>query len=205
MGRKKIAEGGTREKIVEAAKKIFIEKGYEQASVRMILEESSTVTGSFYHYFESKEELFEAVVADFLHGYENRVLEITRSDKLTILQKIQAILSNTEQSTRLYYQELQAEKLHWTIQYALHKRTIQAILPGVQEMLEREIENGTIENPLKADSLTLAAVILQGIEGILHVRSLERVDEAQLNVLKEKVIVYVNLVLGLKPEPMLSV
>ena len=58
--------GETREKILAAGTRVFFEHGFEAASVKMILEESGVVTGSFYHFFPSKEKLFEEVVKLFL-------------------------------------------------------------------------------------------------------------------------------------------
>ena len=51
--------GETREKIIAAATKVFFEHGYEDASVKMIIDEAGIVTGSFYHFFPSKEANFE--------------------------------------------------------------------------------------------------------------------------------------------------
>ena len=50
-----------RDQIIEAAEKLFYEKGYEQTSVQDVLDALSLSKGGFYHYFESKIELLEAV------------------------------------------------------------------------------------------------------------------------------------------------
>ena len=54
---------------------VFFENGYEAASVKMILAEADAVTGSFYHFFSSKEELFEAVIERFLSEYAEKTKE----------------------------------------------------------------------------------------------------------------------------------
>ena len=50
-----------RDQIIDAAEKLFYEKGYEQTSVQDVLDALSLSKGGFYHYFESKIELLEAV------------------------------------------------------------------------------------------------------------------------------------------------
>lgn len=50
-------KGETREVILDAAEKVFFQNGFEKTSVKMILEEAKIVTGSFYHFFPSKEAL----------------------------------------------------------------------------------------------------------------------------------------------------
>ena len=66
-------KGETREVILDAAEKVFFQNGFEKTSVKMILEEAQIVTGSFYHFFPSKEALFEAVTERFLNAYAERI------------------------------------------------------------------------------------------------------------------------------------
>jgi len=47
-----------RQLILEAAKKIFLEKGYEQASIRNIAEVIEYSPGTIYLYFKEKDEIF---------------------------------------------------------------------------------------------------------------------------------------------------
>ncbi len=48
----------TRARLVEAAKKVFERDGFLEARIVDIAEEANLAPGSFYHYFDSKEELF---------------------------------------------------------------------------------------------------------------------------------------------------
>ena len=60
------------DKIIECAKKEFLEKGFEGASMRSIALNSSYTTGMLYARFEDKDALFSAVVkeaADTLYNY----------------------------------------------------------------------------------------------------------------------------------------
>ena len=50
-----------RDQIIDAAERLFYEKGYEQTSVQDVLDALSLSKGGFYHYFQSKIELLEAV------------------------------------------------------------------------------------------------------------------------------------------------
>jgi AcrR family transcriptional regulator len=47
-----------RGKVVEAAFQLFIEKGYEEATIRQISERSGVSSGSIYHFFADKEGVF---------------------------------------------------------------------------------------------------------------------------------------------------
>jgi AcrR family transcriptional regulator len=53
----------TRERLVEAAKEIFEQNGFLDARISDIAERAGQSHGSFYYYFESKEEVFREVAA----------------------------------------------------------------------------------------------------------------------------------------------
>lgn len=53
----------TRERLVEAAKEIFEEHGFLAARISDIAERAGQSHGSFYYYFDSKEEIFREVAA----------------------------------------------------------------------------------------------------------------------------------------------
>ncbi|HEY0631511.1 MAG TPA: TetR/AcrR family transcriptional regulator [Thermoleophilaceae bacterium] len=64
------AEGGRREerkaqnraKLLLAARKVFAEKGYGEATARDIVRETDLATGTFYNYFEDKQDAFMALL-----------------------------------------------------------------------------------------------------------------------------------------------
>lgn len=58
----------TQEKILQSAKKEFMEKGYLEASLRNIVKQAGVTTGAFYGCYKSKEELFEALVKEAADG-----------------------------------------------------------------------------------------------------------------------------------------
>ena len=52
----------TRQRILEAASEEFRAHGFQEASVRRIADVANATTGAIYHYFPSKELLFDALV-----------------------------------------------------------------------------------------------------------------------------------------------
>lgn len=65
---------GVSKRLIEVAKKEFLEKGFEGASIRTIAREANTSPRAIYTRFENKEELFAAVVepvySDFLKMFK---------------------------------------------------------------------------------------------------------------------------------------
>lgn len=60
----------TKMKIVNAAWALFYKNGFEKTTVEEIIEESGTSRGSFYHYFEGKDELLTSLSSLFDSRYE---------------------------------------------------------------------------------------------------------------------------------------
>ena len=50
-----------KQEILNTAEQLFCKKGYEETSVQDILDILRTSKGSFYHHYESKESLLEAM------------------------------------------------------------------------------------------------------------------------------------------------
>ena len=54
----------TERKILETAKKEFLERGFNGTSMRRIAALAGVTTGALYGYFDSKEKIFDALVKD---------------------------------------------------------------------------------------------------------------------------------------------
>ena len=131
-------KGETREVILDAAEKVFFQNGFEKTSVKMILEEAQIVTGSFYHFFPSKEALFEAVTERFLNAYAERIGGILGDESLSFRQIIRMIPEEMGRSAEIFYHVLQGDKLHWTVRNALHDRTLEAMVQPLAGALRRD-------------------------------------------------------------------
>ena len=90
MARKAVLQGGKRDEIINVATKQFFEKGYEETSIRSILNDVGGEVGMFYHYFKSKDELFQVVVERFFHQYQEHFYKIVEmcTDKEEFVEKM---------------------------------------------------------------------------------------------------------------------
>lgn len=158
----------TKERILDAALKLFSENGYEGTSVKMILTQAGAVTGSFYHFFSSKEELFEAAVGKLLDGYVQAVSSLLSQPSVSFDELTDRFIRQMQKTSEDYYHVLDGRKLHWTVQQSLHNRTIYALIPPFAHALEERMSCGEIESTLETDAFTLAALLIRGTESILH-------------------------------------
>ncbi|MCM1184743.1 MAG: TetR/AcrR family transcriptional regulator [Roseburia sp.] len=67
---------GVYERILECAKKEFLEKGYTDASLRTIASEAETSTNSIYVRFKDKEGLFDAIVEPVAEEFMSRFVNV---------------------------------------------------------------------------------------------------------------------------------
>lgn len=64
MTRRALAKQQTREKVLQAARDLFIERGYEGATIRDIARAAGMSTGAVFASFTDKTELFDAILND---------------------------------------------------------------------------------------------------------------------------------------------
>ena len=64
LNRRQAAKVRTRQKVLDAARTLFAERGYEPATIRDIAKGAGMSTGAVFANFQDKAELFEAVLAE---------------------------------------------------------------------------------------------------------------------------------------------
>ena len=70
-----------RKLLIEAAKKEFLEKGYNKASLRKICANAGMTTGALYFFFEKKEDLFSSIVDPPVEELERMIIEHFKEDR----------------------------------------------------------------------------------------------------------------------------
>ncbi len=66
MKTRKASREALRNKIIKISRKLFLEQGYENTTVRQILKKAGLSTGSLYHFFKNKEEILLFSLKDAL-------------------------------------------------------------------------------------------------------------------------------------------
>lgn len=71
----------TEKKILEAAKIIFLEKGFDGARMQEIADEAGINKALLHYYFRSKEKLFDAIFQEAFQQFIPKIAEIMMTDK----------------------------------------------------------------------------------------------------------------------------
>lgn len=105
-------EVGSRfEDIVDAAAKLFSERGYAATSIQDIADEVGLLKGSLYHYIHTKEDLLEAVIQEAHHhtaalGGEALAIDGDALDKLRYVVRSHLIgAADNLAKVRVFYRE----------------------------------------------------------------------------------------------------
>jgi AcrR family transcriptional regulator len=87
-GRREERKAKNRAKLLVAARKVFAEKGYGEATARDIVRETDLASGTFYNYFNDKQDAFMALLDEM--GEKGRALvRAQRQDtKLSLEERI---------------------------------------------------------------------------------------------------------------------
>jgi len=184
MGRKPVLEGGKRDEIIDAATKLFFEKGFEGTSIRMIQREVGSEIGLFYYYFKSKDEVYNIVMDRFLKKYDVQYRNAIDSN-----EDVKFILLNffkTVQHAVKGFQENCASNVHWSIRRAIRESSLERMCPYIRECLDILENNGYPITSIPLDKL--AVVLSYGIGGIIVQRGEELSDRDMMNT--------INLLLG---------
>jgi TetR/AcrR family transcriptional regulator, transcriptional repressor for nem operon len=70
-----VSKPGTRDRLIESARHLFWERGYAGTSMADLLSHAGVNSGSFYHFFESKEALLRAVLEMYLGALRPMVVD----------------------------------------------------------------------------------------------------------------------------------
>ena len=82
----------TENKIKEAARQIFLVKGYEATKTRDIAEASGINLALLNYYFRSKKKLFDQIMTESLQTFLGVIFEVLNDPSSTIREKVQAFV-----------------------------------------------------------------------------------------------------------------
>ncbi|MBK1871894.1 MULTISPECIES: TetR/AcrR family transcriptional regulator [Marinobacter] len=91
--------------ILNSARICFQEKGYENTTIRDLIKKTDLASGTFYNYFRSKQDIFAALLTDFLSGLNENLTRSRRSAESTeefIRRSYHAVYSATAKDPLVY-------------------------------------------------------------------------------------------------------
>ncbi len=156
-GKRERTKAANRQAILAAARRVFGELGYDATTVRDIIRGTDLASGTFYNYFKSKEEVFEALQDDSALRFRPLLREqCERAESFEdfvrgTLHAYFHFLSNEKAGGRIM-QRPQAQFTHW-----VDTPEMKAIFLEVRLQIERAVGRGLAPN-IDADYLAAASI-----------------------------------------------
>ena len=132
----KVIKNGEERKheILDIAKELFIEKGYENTSIVNILEKVGIAKGTLYYYFTSKEEILDAIIDRISEQ------EISKDPSLSVQEKILGVVMslNIEDDK----EKKIVNNIHNPQNLLMHQKQFDSIIDNVVPILTKVICEG---------------------------------------------------------------
>ena len=142
-----------KKEILDAAEKLFAERGYEAATVNDILDAVKIAKGTFYYYFKSKEDVLDALIEKRISEGVAKAEEIAASS-FSPVQKLLAIMMAQKPQNQI--QEDFTAVLHEKDNAKMHQKSLtQYILrlsPCLGKVVTEGIEAGIFSTPFPNES-----------------------------------------------------
>ncbi len=156
-----------RDEIIQVARSLFLIKDYEKTTMVDIMDALNIAKGTIYHYFKSKEALFEAVIEDIVEKNISHMELLVKNSSENALEKMKLLVSAgdlSEENNKL------TEQLHKPANSALHSRLLAATLVKQAVLYAQVIEQGCGEGIFKTQaSLECAEFLLTAVQFLTDV------------------------------------
>ena len=156
-----------RSEIVEAALRLFIERGYDGTSINHIIGRAGISKGAFYHHFQSKEDLIEALAARYAEEAAAAARPVLEDESLDSFSRLTRFLASMREQKLESAAELRTtfEPLFRPENVQLYHRSQQAIVEVMRPILAGIIGRGVDEKcfDVPGDDAEAAADVILGL------------------------------------------
>jgi TetR/AcrR family transcriptional regulator, cholesterol catabolism regulator len=156
-------DGDRRREILDAASRVFLQKGVHAAGMRDIAAELGMAVGNLYYYFEDKEDLLAFVQEDALSGllaFADRVrgLDLPADARLQLLVIGHVVrLNDAREGTPGSLAHLELELLSEP-----RRRAIQVLRDRYERRFREVLDEGVAQGELRAADTGIAARLILG-------------------------------------------
>jgi TetR/AcrR family transcriptional regulator, transcriptional repressor for nem operon len=158
-----------RNEILDVAQRLTYTKGYEQMTIQDILDDIQISKGAFYHYFESKSALLEALTERMIDEAEQLLTPIVQDPHLAALEKLQhyfdtAARWKTAQKTyllallRVWYADDNA-----VVRQKVFSASAKRVIPMLTSIVSQGIQEGILDTPYPEQTSEVIYSLFQGL------------------------------------------
>ena len=172
-----------KEAFVEAAQRLMQTKGYEEMSIQDLLEELGASRGAFYHYFDSKQALLEAVVdriTDAALGSMEPVIDdasLPAADKLTRVFSDIGRWKTERRALVLSLMQVWMSDENAIFREKIRQGLMTRLVPPLTRIVQQGMAEGTFTSRSPQDTAMVLVMLIEGFQN----RALELFIARQAN------------------------
>jgi TetR/AcrR family transcriptional regulator, transcriptional repressor for nem operon len=158
-----------RNQILDVAKRLIYTVGYERMSIQEILNELKMSKGAFYHYYDSKPILLEALIDSLLDEVEQLSRSILQDPNFSAIEKLRRWFMTTSR-WKADQKEYMLALVHiWytddnaIIRQKMIMKSIKRITPIFSEVIRQGIEQGDLKTPFPDQVSEVVFYLFQGL------------------------------------------
>lgn len=139
--------------ILDVAQVLFYSKGYKQTSIQEIIDGVGIAKGTFYHYFSSKNQLLDELIARMIDQTIEMVEPVVSNEDLDALQKFHLFFRTIENwklenktffksILQIFYSDSNA-----LLRQKLMAASMSAINPSLARIVRQGVDEGVFDTP----------------------------------------------------------
>jgi len=158
-----------RNEILDSALRFVYSKGYEQMTIKDILDDLHISKGAFYHYFDSKGAVLEALVARLIDEVEPLLLSTVQDPSLTALDKLHRYFNtavrwkSTKKDLMLALLRIWYADENAIVRHKMFTATLERITPLLTEIVRQGVREGVFKTEYPDYACQVNVYLLQGL------------------------------------------
>lgn len=135
--------------ILDEAGRLFSTKGYNKCTVNDILDAVGIAKGTFYYYFNSKEEVLDAIIERVTEIVVTRADEAASNPDFSLVMKMLNIILSMRVESEVDNDLM--EELHKPENALMHQKTLSLLVTRVTPILAKVVDEGISQGIFKSD------------------------------------------------------
>ena len=167
--------------LLKIAYRMFLTRGYENTSVDEIIEQAGIAKGTYYYYFESKEQMLEDVIGMMIDEEALKAQAVLSAD-IPIPQKVVAIVASFRPTVD---EQSIGDLLNRPENALMHEKTNKKLIEKIVPLLTEVVSAGVDEGVFDCDNIPERVKIIRIVSDRLF-------DE--MNYSENDVIVFIDMI-----------
>jgi AcrR family transcriptional regulator len=163
-----------RDAFLDVAQRLVQAKGYEAMSIQDVLDELEASKGAFYHYFDSKQALLEAVVERFADVAIADLAPVLNNPNLPALRKLERFFAGVarrkaeQKDLVLAIIEIWNSDGNAIVREKLRRLTVSRMVPLLSAVINQGIDEGVFQVASPDETATVFVALMLGFQELAN-------------------------------------